>query len=137
VVAGCAGTSAAQSNATLDGVVQGTVTAGPTCPVEGVGYPCPPRPVVATVRATVGSRAVASTRSARDGSYRLELAIGTYIMTASADSAFPRCNPKQVNVVSNVTLEVEIFCDTGIRATGRPDRAARRSNAVPARPIHP
>jgi hypothetical protein len=137
VLAGCGTKNAATSNARAIAVVQGTVTAGPTCPVERVGYPCPPRPVLATIRASVGSRVVASTRSAPDGSYRLELPMGTSTITAAPGSAFPRCNPRQVNVVSGDAIEVDISCDTGIRATGRPDRAARHSNAVPERAMRP
>src|SRR5438552_3559846 len=52
------------------GVVTGRVTAGPTCPVERVGHPCPPRPVVADVQARAAGRVVASTRSRADGTYR-------------------------------------------------------------------
>src|SRR5438477_11763732 len=49
------------------GVVTGRVTAGPTCPVERIDHPCPPRPVVADVQARAAGRVVAWTRSNLQG----------------------------------------------------------------------
>jgi hypothetical protein len=96
-------------------VVSGTVTAAPTCPVERVGHPCPARDVVATVRAAVGTRVVASTTSKADGTYRLKLPTGMYTISAATVAAFPRCNPKPVKVVAPAPIEASIVCDTGIR----------------------
>lgn len=97
------------------GVVMGLVLAGPTCPVERAGHPCPPRPVVADVEARAGERVVASSHSVIDGTYRLELADGTYTVIAVAKSLLPRCTPRNVTIVSGRPISADITCVTGIR----------------------
>ena len=114
VLLGACGREASTSAAT-SGVLSGKVTAGPTCPVERVGHPCPPTPVVADVQARAGARVVASTRSAADGSYRLEVPAGAYTVVAVTGSMFPRCNPVSVVVSVGHTTHTDITCDTGIR----------------------
>ena len=47
---GSAATTLTSVSATY-GAVRGTVTAGPTCPAEQAGHPCPPRPVSGAVSA--------------------------------------------------------------------------------------
>jgi len=96
--------------------VYGTVTAGPTCPVERVGQPCPPRPVMGEVelRDTSGAT-VGSTRTASDGRYALRARPGTYTLVVDTGSTFPRCPSKSVTVVTGERLLADISCDTGIR----------------------
>jgi hypothetical protein len=115
VLGGCGGTSAQPSRATPVAVVSGTVKAGPTCPVERVGQPCSPKPFITTIKATVGTRLIASTTSTADGRYHFELPAGDYTISASGTSLLPRCDPKQVNVVAPTDVVVNISCDTGIR----------------------
>jgi hypothetical protein len=100
---------------TATGVATGRVTASPTCPVERIGHPCPPRPVVADVQARAAGRVVASTRSHADGTYRLELAGGTYTVGAVTQNMLPRCVAQTVTVTPNQTTRAAISCDTGIR----------------------
>lgn len=96
--------------------VRGRVTAGPTCPVERAGQPCPPDPVNAVVTASDGSGAiVGTTHTLPDGRYALGLKPGRYTITADPGHAFPRCPPSQVTVPAAVPVEVDIICDTGIR----------------------
>jgi hypothetical protein len=114
VLAACGGTGVGRSTRRV-GTVHGTVSAGPTCPVERVGKPCPPRPVVATIQASARDRVVASTPSAADGSYRLELPTGAYTISAVTSTPFPRCSPREVNIIAAKTIEVDLSCDTGIR----------------------
>jgi len=97
------------------GVVTGRVTAGPTCPVERGGDPCPERPVVAEVQARAAGRVVASSRSRADGTYRLELAGGTYTVVATTPNELPRCADRIVAVTEAHTTIADISCDTGIR----------------------
>lgn len=94
----------------------GTVSAGPTCPVERINSPCPPRPVAAEIDAVdaAGQRA-GSTRSGADGTYRLALGPGTYVLTVATGSAFPRCPSTTVVVPAAGVATVNISCDTGIR----------------------
>jgi hypothetical protein len=98
-----------------NGFVAGRVTAGPTCPVERIGHPCPPRAVVAEVEARAAGRVVASTRSRTDGTYRLELRGGTYTVVAVTQNMIPRCADRTVTVAATHTTSADITCDTGIR----------------------
>ena len=93
----------------------GTVTAGPTCPVERVGEPCAPTPVALELTAHAARRTVARTRSAQDGNYTLRLPQGRYELRATTDAALPRCAPVTVTVVANRRVRTDITCDTGIR----------------------
>jgi hypothetical protein len=115
ILVGCGRAGTPRSSSTTTGSVRGHVTAGPTCPVERVGIPCPPRPVIARISATTGTRVVATTRSTADGSYRLDVAGGTYVITATPATAFPRCDSRQTRVDAARVVTVDITCDTGIR----------------------
>jgi hypothetical protein len=96
--------------------LQGTVSAGPTCPVERVDSPCPPRPLSAEVDAKDASgRLAATTRSGSDGHYRLMLPPGTYTLTVASTGPFPRCPTPTGTVVAGSSATVDIHCDTGIR----------------------
>src|SRR5207244_103105 len=65
--------------------LQGTVSAGPTCPVERVDSPCPPRPLSAEVDAEDASGNLAgSTSSGSDGQYQLALTHGTYTLAVTS-----------------------------------------------------
>ena len=97
------------------GSVAGRVSAGPTCPVERVGHPCPPRPIVAHVEVRTGRTVVAATQSRSDGTYRLEVVAGTYTLVVVPNGVFPRCTPRTVSVTANDTVRANIMCDTGIR----------------------
>ena len=119
--AGCAGrdpspvstttTTATRSTATVSGVV----TAGPTCPVERIDQPCPPRPVSAEIDArTEAGQSVAATHTDPDGHYTLVLPTGMFILTVRT-TGLPRCPRTPVTVGSAAQIAVAIHCDTGIR----------------------
>ena len=116
-LAACGGSTSGTSPTTRPtlGVVTGRVTAGPTCPVERVGHPCPPRPLVSDVQARAGARVVASARSGADGTYRLELPSESYTLVAVTPNLLPRCTPLTVTVIRGQTTSADITCDTGIR----------------------
>jgi 5-hydroxyisourate hydrolase-like protein (transthyretin family) len=95
--------------------VAGRVTAGPTCPVEQVGHPCPPQPVSATIKAQQARRTVTRTQSDSDGRYAMRLAPGRYTLVVQTGSQFPRCPTTPVTVPRNQVVTVDISCDTGIR----------------------
>ena len=97
------------------GIVQGTVTAGPTCPVEQAGHPCPPRPVSGVVSARRAAAAVLTATISKGGNYRITVPAGTYTLTVQTGSLLPRCPPAQVVVSAGVSEEADISCDTGIR----------------------
>ena len=122
VLAGCGDTDRAPStsapSSTLPGSsgVHGTVSAGPTCPVERADEPCPPQPAVATVRATNESgEEIATTESGSDGRYSVALPPGRYVLTATTGSAYPYCDPTEIEVPPARDVVADISCDTGIR----------------------
>jgi hypothetical protein len=96
--------------------VFGLVTAGPTCPVERIGVPCPARPVVADIVArTASGQTAAAIRSDAAGRYALPVAPGTYQLVVVTGGMFPRCPTLTVTVASAGATRVDIGCDTGIR----------------------
>lgn len=111
ICASCAsGTSARATRSGIDG----TVVAGPTCPVETEESPCPDRPVAdATVTAS-GRPAKRTTRTDDDGSFRMRLPNGSYDVTAKSEDVL-FCETRPVRVYRNRYTDVTITCDTGIR----------------------
>ncbi len=98
------------------GVVSGSVTAGPTCPVERPGQSCPPRAVRGTIRAigTAGLRSTTARITPR-GRYSLRLRPGRYQLAVDTGATFPRCPVTQVIVAAGDQQRLDISCDTGIR----------------------
>lgn len=115
VACGTVGTSAPPAPGTALGSVAGRVTAGPTCPVEMVGHPCPPHPVFADVEVRTGRGVIASTHSNADGTYRLQVPAGRYTIVVVPKGVFPRCAAQTANVAAASTVRANINCDTGIR----------------------
>ncbi len=95
--------------------VFGFVTAGPTCPVERSGQPCPPRPVGGRVEAEAGGAVAGSADIGADGSYRLSLQPGAYTLVVQTGSTLPACPRTQVTVPAGQSVRADISCDTGIR----------------------
>ena len=97
--------------------VSGSVTAGPTCPVERLGHPCPPAPVHGTVLATdTGGAQAASAVTDAAGNYAFVLLPGGYtFVVIDTGGTRPRCPSTPVTVSPGPPLQVDIACDTGIR----------------------
>jgi hypothetical protein len=96
--------------------VYGLVTAGPTCPVEQVGNPCPPRPVAAEVDVQdMDGRTIGTTRTDSAGRYSLSVKPGSYALVIVTGTTFPRCPSEPVSIPSGAPLRVDVNCDTGIR----------------------
>jgi hypothetical protein len=112
--AASASVSPSQSSPITSGLY-GFITAGPTCPVERVDQPCPPRAVSAVVEARGAGGAVASTESDASGRYEFHLAQGRYVIVVGGSATWPRCPQTRVSVVADATTRVDISCDTGIR----------------------
>ena len=98
--------------------IQGTVEVGPSCPVERLNSPCPPRPIAATVvvRNSAGSE-VTRFRSDANGQFRVALAPGTYTLVGLAigSSGMPRPIPSTATVVAGTYTTVNVEYDSGIR----------------------
>jgi hypothetical protein len=114
VTSACGKTANSDTSAPT-GTIFGTITAGPTCPVERAGEPCNPAPVAIDVAAHAMGRRVAGTRSATNGNYTLRLPEGRYELRATTNAALPRCVAALVTVTANRRVRADITCDTGIR----------------------
>jgi len=94
----------------------GYVTAGPTCPVQQAGQPCPPQPVSAQVEARDSAgAAAASTHTDASGRFLLVLPPGSYTLVVTTGSTYPRCPDTPVTVRSASMTRADISCDTGMR----------------------
>ncbi|TMK58114.1 MAG: carboxypeptidase regulatory-like domain-containing protein [Actinobacteria bacterium] len=93
----------------------GTVTAGPTCPVERVGSPCPPAPWVGTVRATDDTGQGTETQTDESGNYTLTLGPGRYEVVAVTDGGPPTGQPVMIDVPAGPPIRLDLTVDTGIR----------------------
>jgi hypothetical protein len=94
------------------------VTIGPTCPVERPDSPCPDVPYVARIRVLSGSSLVASATSAKDGTYRIAVAPGTYTVEADPISGggIARSSPvDDVIVTAGAFVHLDLTFDSGIR----------------------
>jgi hypothetical protein len=115
LLAAC-GTAAAPP--TVSSGIQGTVTVGPTCPVERINSPCPPRPMAATIviRDQVGKQ-VAQVRSGADGRFRVNLPPGTYSLNglAQGNAGLPRPAAVTATVTDGSYVAVNVQFDSGIR----------------------
>jgi len=116
LIAGCGDTPtrAGSPSGALDRIA-GTVVAGPTCPVERVESPCPPRPVVAgTVDLLRAGRVVQSTRTDAGGHFRFAATGGVYDLRATNVGGYRSVVERSV-LVSARTPPVALALDTGIR----------------------
>ncbi len=93
----------------------GTVTAGPTCPVERMDSPCPPGVWTGEVRATDGSGHDVTTTTDERGNYSMMLVPGTYEVAAVTGDGPPIAKPTSVVVVEGPRQRVDLTVDTGIR----------------------
>ena len=118
VLAGCGEESPATK--TQSGVA-GLVHVGPQCPVETAGNPCEDQPA-ANVTVTVSEQipgdsyaageVVARATTNADGSYRIVVAPGDYVVTADAGMS---CELMDARVTDGAYVKVDVPCDTGIR----------------------
>ena len=83
--------------------------------MEQPGQPCDPTPVTGIAELSVGSKSVARTTIAVDGSYRLEVPTGKYTLAIIVDGIFPSCQPIDVVVADDDEVRADVLCDTGIR----------------------
>lgn len=101
--------------------IYGRVQLGPQCPVETEDDPCADKPA-AGARVTVARRlpgdsyaageAVVRTTTDADGTYRVAVAPGSYVVTADAGMS---CELMDARVTAGAYSKVDIPCDTGIR----------------------
>jgi hypothetical protein len=118
VLAGCGNQSPAAE--TRSGVT-GLVHLGPQCPVEIAGDPCDDKPaagVTVTVSKQIpgesyaAGKEVARGTTDADGTFRIAVAPGEYVVTADAGMS---CELMDARVTEGNYSEVDVPCDTGIR----------------------
>ena len=98
--------------------IHGTVTLGPTCPVEKVGEPPCVTPYAATLVITSAEddSVVARVSSGPDGAFSVDVPPGDYVINPEPGSnGLPFGQPVDVTVEAGAYTEIEVSYDTGIR----------------------
>ncbi len=98
--------------------IQGTVWIGPTCPVQRD----PPDPECADRRyattlelTTADGEFVRRFASDGNGTYRIDVAPGSYAIRSPPDQTLPYCAAGPVTVVTGAYPTLDVPCDSGIR----------------------
>ena len=105
-----------RTDETTRGSLGGRALAGPTCPVEVQGSPCPPMAWVGTVRATSAEGEVHETATDADGRFHFELPPGSYQVLPVTDDPASSAVPRTVTVEAGGSVSLDLAIDTGIRA---------------------
>lgn len=100
------------------GIITGTITLAPTCPVARVGEACAvPASHQALDFTNLKSNSQTTTQADSNGRYGLSLPAGNYRITAP-DLTSPRRltgAPAQVTISADSTTQLDLTIDTGIR----------------------
>jgi hypothetical protein len=101
--------------------IKGTVLLGPTCPVvasPAVGTPDPcltPYAATLVVLDNEGVK-VATVTSGADGTFKIDLPAGDYVVTPDSGSdTYPIAQPQSVTVATGIYTDIQVNYDTGIR----------------------
>lgn len=117
LLAGCARGSSAGSDEPL-GTIDGSVVLAPTCPVETAESPCPGRPLAGVPVRVVDAdgNELASAVSGDDGAFTIDVAPGSYLLTASIEEDPARSvKPVRVEVRAGEVVRADVLVDSGIR----------------------
>lgn len=110
-------TSSQQVGTTGKNGIEGTVTIGPTCPVQRLGDPsCDDRPYQGIIHVSgTNKNQVAKIQADINGKFKLELEPGNYTLEPQVFSVYPRASNQDVTVVAGAFTTVNIQYDSGIR----------------------
>jgi hypothetical protein len=111
-LASCGGSGAGDGTSGI----RGQALAGPQCPVEVQGSPCPDLPYEGTVIVTdaeSGEEFTVETDS--EGRFALTLEPGTYEVSIVSETSPPFAKPQTVTVEPRSFTEITVSVDTGIR----------------------
>lgn len=114
----CARGPSAGSDDEAVGTIRGAVLLAPTCPVESIESPCPGRPLAGVPVLAVDDEGNvrARTMSDDDGGFAMDVAAGTYVLTASIQEDPARSvKPVRVDVVAGEVVLSDVVVDSGIR----------------------
>ena len=94
----------------------GTVLAGPTCPVEQAGSPCPDTPVSgATVRLVGDGKVLARAVTDAHGAFTLAAPPGSYVVKATNVGGYRSNSSEPLELTATAPTTVTLHLDTGIR----------------------
>jgi hypothetical protein len=116
-LAGCARGSSEGSDEGL-GTIGGSVLLAPTCPVETTESPCPARPLAGVPVSVVDAdgNVFASAVSGDEGEFAIDVAPGSYLLTASIEEDPARSvKPVRVEVRAGEVVHADVLVDSGIR----------------------
>ena len=108
----------AQTSGAGLGTIRGRVLLAPTCPVEQVSSPCPPRSLsdVPVRVVDANGKVLASTTSDDGGRFEIEVPPGSFLLTASIEEDPARSViPTRVQVVAGTVSHANVLVDSGIR----------------------
>ena len=100
-----------------DSGIDGRVTIGPTCPVEQVNNPCPPKAYQATltVLTSDGQHKVIQFQTDVNGNFQVALAPGQYILHPESPNVMPHAADIPFIVNAHQFTRVDVVYDSGIR----------------------
>ena len=104
------------NQAPLDSGIEGEVSLGPISPVSRPGE-VNSRPFAAdiTIRRVSDNHVAAEVRSAEDGTFRVELPPGQYLVEPHQGDPLPIAPPQEVTVVEGRFAQIQVDYDSGIR----------------------
>jgi hypothetical protein len=100
--------------------IRGSVTLGPTCPVERIppDLACAPKPYQTSISISRGietPEAFMTIKTDTSGRFSVLLDPGEYVLHPQSGNVFPRCNEALVTVRAGAFTDAALTCDTGIR----------------------
>ena len=95
--------------------IRGTLIRSPTTPVCREGQPCSAPAAGVALLVTRAGRTVAQPTTARDGSFRIVLAPGRYVVRLARPPRIGGLRPRAVQVWPGQFTIVRLVVDTGIR----------------------
>lgn len=103
--------------APADSSLSGTVTAGPACPVEQAGTPCPDRPVGGAIVELLGAgdKVVLNTVTDATGTFRVRAPAGSYTVRATNTGGLTSQATESVTLTPGRAATVALVVDSGIR----------------------
>ena len=106
--------------ASLPSGVKGTAILGPACPIERTSpdTSCADHAYVGKLQLMdqTGSKVLNAFSTAKDGTYRLEAAPGTYVIRSPLIvNVFPSCSSGTIVIKAHAYTTMRVTCDSGVR----------------------
>lgn len=99
-----------------DSGLEGHVLIGPMCPVVREGEECPDQPYQADLTVTTPTgRVIVRFRTETDGTFRVPLAPGDYILRPESPNVMPFASEQPFTVLPGRFTQIVVSYDSGIR----------------------